>query len=63
MQERKETTDTRYTVNRVFLSNNTAASLIEQRILKEKSQQLPLTKRTGVMYNETNGSIPSKEGL
>lgn len=61
MNEYKDINDTRYVISRVFNKSNTPATLIEQRILNNKNLILPLADSGGTMYNNSSGSIQSKE--
>lgn len=61
MQEYKDIDNTRYVISRVFGDNKTTAKLIEERVINEKRNTLPLTDNSSVMYNKSSGSIRSKE--
>lgn len=63
MDNYKDIDKTRYVISRVFSESETAAKLIEQRIIKEKSHIPPLTGDGGMLYNKFGGSVQSKEVL
>lgn len=63
MNEYKEIDNTKYIISRVFAENKTKAMLIEQKILGEKNSISALTNGDGMMYNNSSGSIQSKEVL
>ena len=63
MKQYKEIDNTRYIINRVFSSNNTTATLIEQRVKSIRDNLPTVESSVPMMYNGDGGSIQSKEGL
>lgn len=57
----KDIDKTRYVISRVFAEDKTTAMLIEQRVMDIKNNTPSLTNRTTMMYNDSSGSIQSKE--
>lgn len=63
MKDYRDIENTRYIISRVFAENKTTAMLIEQRV-KDIKNNVPSLERNGtIMYNNSSGSIQSKEGL
>lgn len=63
MNSYKDIDNTRYVISRVFSENKTTSMLIEQRMLEIKNKTPSLTDSGGMIYNNSGGSIQSKEGL
>lgn len=50
-----------YEIHRIYCGQKSAASLIEDQLLKEESQIAPLTNPPVIVYNKDSGAGMSKE--
>lgn len=63
MKNYRDIENTRYIISRVFAENKTTAMIIEQRVKDIKNNVPSLERNSAMVYNDTGGSIRSKEGL
>ena len=57
MQSQIQINNTRYTIERSFKGVKTPAMLIEERVLNDKSKNVPLTKTCQMRYSDNSGSV------